>query len=204
MKQRYEIMFAMARPKAHTDDVRERLLAEAGQMVLAMGVPGLSLRELATRAATSTSAIYSLFGSKAALLDALLESAYSSFAEDQESVQATDDPAMDLALLGARYLDWARTHRTYFHLMFGGPLVGLGPSPEVEAAMLRAAAPLRAGVERAQAAGRFRDDDTDTMVAALWAQVHGLAVLGEHGLLEGIEPLEAAYPTIRGLLAGPG
>lgn len=194
-------MLDMARPKAHTNDVRERLLSEAGQMVLERGVPGLSLREVATRAGTSTSAIYSLFGSKSALLDALLESAYRSFAEDQESVPVTDDPVTDIALLGWRYLEWAREHRTYFHLMFGGALVGLEASADVEAAMLRAAVPLRAGVERAQAAGKFRDDDTDTMVAGLWAQVHGLAILGEHGLLEGVEPLDAAYPTIRGLLA---
>lgn len=190
----------MARPKIHTDNVRDRLLTEAAELVVARGVPGLSLREIALKAETSTSAIYSLFGSKSALLDALLQGAYSSFADAQESVPVTDDPVTDIALLGWRYLEWARTHRTLFHLMFGGPLVGAGSSPEVEAAALRAAVPLRAGVERAQALGRFRDDDTNTVVAALWAQVHGLAVLGEHGLGEGVEPLEAAYITIRGML----
>ena len=115
-------MIDMARPKVHTDDVRERLIAEAGQLVLDKGVPALSLRELASKADTSTSAVYSLFGSKAALLDALLESAYSSFAADQESVAVTDDPVTDVALLGWRYLEWARAHRTFFHLMFGGEI----------------------------------------------------------------------------------
>lgn len=191
----------MARPKAHTDDVRERLLTEAGEMVVARGVQALSLRELATRAGTSTSAVYSLFGSKAALLDALLESAFSSFAEDQESVPVTDDVVTDVALLGLRYLEWARTHPTLFRLMFGGAVLGLDPSPEVEATAYRAGVPLRSAVERGRASGRFRDDSVDTMFAALWAQVHGLATLEVLGLLEGVEPLEAAYLTILGLLA---
>lgn len=192
----------MARPKVHTDDVRERLLAEASAVVLDKGVARLSLRDLAGRVGTSTTAVYSLFGSKDQLLDALLLDAFMKFGRAQESVRATADPVADVAMLGWAYLEWARAHRSLYRLMFGGSLVGLAPSPETEAAQARAIAPLRRAVERAQAEGRFLDDDSDTVVVSLWAQMHGVVTLEEQGLLEGVDPLAAAYATVRGWLAG--
>lgn len=193
----------MARPKVHTDDLRDRLLAEASLVVLDAGVAKLSLRDVAKRVGTSTTAVYSLFGSKEQLLDALLTGAFTEFAVDQEAVPRTGDPVADVAALGRAYLEWGRAHRSLYRLMFGGSLVGLAASPETEAAHARSMAPLRNAVERAQAEGRFRPDDPDTIAVSLWAQMHGVVTLEEQGLLKGVDPLAAAYATVRGWLAGP-
>ena len=60
----------MPRPRPHDDHLREQLLGIATETIARTGVEGLSLRTLATDAGTSTSAVYQLFGSRAALLDA--------------------------------------------------------------------------------------------------------------------------------------
>ena len=61
----------MPRPRPHDDHLREQLLGIATDTIARTGTEGLSLRTLAADAGTSTSAVYQLFGSRAALLDAV-------------------------------------------------------------------------------------------------------------------------------------
>ena len=54
----------MARPRVHDDALRTRLLEEASAIVATAGADALTVRDLAARAGTSASAVYSLFGSR--------------------------------------------------------------------------------------------------------------------------------------------
>lgn len=195
------MMGTVARPKVHTDELRGRLLAEAARLVLDDGVAKLFLRDLAERVGTSTTAIYSLFGSKDGMLNVLLEHAFNDFARAQEGRGDHDDPVADIAALGTAYFRWAREHRSLYRLMFGGSLVGLADTPATDEARERSIAPLRVAVARAQAAGRFRPDDEDTVVVSLWAQMHGIVALDEQGLLGDVDPLSAASAAVRGWLS---
>lgn len=40
-------------------------------------------------------------------------------------------------------------------------------------------------------------------MVSLWAQMHGVVTLEEQGLLAGVDPLDAAYATVRGWLTEP-
>ncbi|MEU0193944.1 TetR family transcriptional regulator [Streptomyces afghaniensis] len=62
---------SVARPKTHDESLRLRLLHRAAATVFDRGTAALSLRQLAADVKTSTTAVYSLFGSKAGLLDSL-------------------------------------------------------------------------------------------------------------------------------------
>ncbi|AZG48213.1 putative HTH-type transcriptional regulator [Gordonia insulae] len=184
----------MARPRVHTDDLRDRLLDEAERIVGADGLAALSVRAVAKAAGTSTSAVYTLFGSKDDLTRGVLVRAFESFAAAQES--ATD---ADLAGLGVHYVGWALEHPRLYEIMFGEALAGLAPTAETEAAAARAIAPLRRGVAQAMEANVFRVAEVDTVVASLWSQVHGMAML----LLSGhfpaaADPVAAAMAVIDG------
>ena len=58
----------MPRPKTHDDALRRRLLERAGELLSTEGPGAVSLRKIATDVNTSTTAVYSLFGGKPALL----------------------------------------------------------------------------------------------------------------------------------------
>src|SRR6478672_3084301 len=81
----------MARPRLHDDNLRSRLLANAGRLVTERGVDGLSLRSLAATTSTSTTAIYALFGGKIGLLGALFDESFDSFGTAQRAVPLSGD-----------------------------------------------------------------------------------------------------------------
>lgn len=194
----------MARPKVHTDELRERLLDEAVHIVGEHGVSALSVRDAARAADTSTSAVYSLFGNKEGLTRGVLIRAFDSFATAQESGVAVD-AAAHLSTLGVHYVAWALEHPRLYELMFGQTLAGITSTAETEAASARAIAPLRQGVQSAIESGLFRPADVDTIVASLWSQVHGMAMLLLSGRFPaGADPVAAATAVIDGWRPDPG
>lgn len=67
MKRCYGMISHMARPRVYSDDLRDKLLDAAVEVVADRGVGALSVREVAHLAGTSATAVYSLLGSKTAL-----------------------------------------------------------------------------------------------------------------------------------------
>lgn len=176
----------MARPKVYDVELADRLLAEAAVQVAATGPDGLSLRRLAEAVETSTSAIYSLFGGKDALLLAVFERAFRSFGASQQAVDVGDDPAADLLALGLAYRRWALGNPHLFQLMFGPGLPRTGPGTEQLATGTKE--PLLAAVRRGQASGVVSaEHDPEVVAQGLWGQVHGLVTL-ELALSESAPP----------------
>ncbi|WP_439901621.1 TetR/AcrR family transcriptional regulator, partial [Microbacterium azadirachtae] len=62
----------MARPVTHDANLRSRLIEVASAMIDRDGPERFSVREVAQAADTSTSAVYTLFGSKADLISAVV------------------------------------------------------------------------------------------------------------------------------------
>ncbi len=166
----------MARPRVHDENLRERLLDHAGRLVTERGMAALSLRTLAADAGTSTTAVYSLFGGKPALLGALFEESFSSFGASQLAVAVSGDTLTDLMALGRAYWSWAREHPHLYAVMFGQALGGFACTPEQEAAAESTIGPLaavvRSGVESGVLVG-----DPMTITFAIWAAVHGVVSL---------------------------
>lgn len=186
----------MARPKVHDAELADRLLEEAAVLVSREGPEGLGLRGLAQAAGTSTTAIYSLFGSKEGLLHSLYEKVFRSFG-DSQLLQPSDDPEADLLLLGEGYRRWARQNPQLFPLMFDCSVQRTTTEADAIAAGTRE--PLLAAVGRAQASGVIDSSHDPELVAlSLWGQVHGLVSLELGGL--GLDP-EAADTAYRACLA---
>jgi AcrR family transcriptional regulator len=172
----------MPRPKVHDESLRARLLEQAGQTLSTQGLAALSLRRLAADAGTSTTAVYSLFGGKPALLTALFDEAFRRLGEHLGRVTVTDDPLADLVTLGLAYRDSAIADPHFYDVMFGGPT---GGRPDGAPATAAAATfePLHRFVARAVDRGALRADaDPATVALALWATLHGLTSLQLHGI----------------------
>jgi len=199
----------MARPRLHDDNLRSRLLANAGRLVTERGVDGLSLRSLAATTSTSTTAIYALFGGKIGLLGALFDESFDSFGTAQRAVPLSGDTVKDLAALGNAYWQWAREHPHLYGVMFGPALAGLERTPEQGAKAEATMEPLATVVGAAVDAGVLMGDRF-VITFSIWAAVHGVVSLA---LADCVPPNDAiqqqlfaatATAIVRGWLTEPG
>ncbi|GAA4906874.1 hypothetical protein GCM10025789_27920 [Tessaracoccus lubricantis] len=169
----------MARPRVHDEALAEVLLEEATRIVGLEGPESLSLRRITHSAGTSTSAIYSLYGSRDALLDAVYQRAITSFAQ-ATVVRATDRPLVDLFTMGLLYRRWALKHTHMYPVMFGRRHAD---SPaEIRERTRPTVEPLLECVGRCIEANLLRGDPHE-IVTHLWATVHGFVALELDGLM---------------------
>ncbi|MFD0759889.1 TetR-like C-terminal domain-containing protein [Arthrobacter ulcerisalmonis] len=162
----------MARPVVHTSDLRAELLLVTAVLVDRGGPDKVTVRDVAAAAGTSTTAVYSLFGGKSGLLNAVVDDGFRSFGDSQKTALKGG-----LRGLGAAYRDWARSHPALYRLMFGGALASLTecqPSPDEP---MDAMGPLKTAVAEAQQGGDASQAQVDVVAAAIWGQVHGLVSL---------------------------
>ncbi|WP_026556725.1 TetR/AcrR family transcriptional regulator [Arthrobacter sp. 35W] len=180
----------MARPKIHDAGLRLHLLELAAATVHAHGVESLSLRQLAADAGTSTSAVYTLFGGREQLLEAVVLEGFASFTAAQNAVAGGFDgdlapagrTAAELAALGREYRNWALAHPVLFSLMFSGALNAYLVSEQTLACAADGLSPLLAAVRRGQESGALRAEPAEVVATQLWGMVHGLTTLELAGM----------------------
>lgn len=138
----------------------------------------LSVRSLAADTGTSTAAVYTLFGGKSGVVNAVFRRAFERFGDALSAVGSSDDPVDDIVRLGHAYRQYALGDPNGYRIMFGD---GVRPS-DVSRRAFRSSArtfdPLVLAVRRCVDAGRFPVEPAPEGIAtALWANVHGLVSL---------------------------
>lgn len=174
----------MARPRVHDDAVRHRLLEVASEVIARHGAEGLSLRDVARRAGTSTTAVYTLFGGRDELVAEVGTEAFRRFAGRLAAAPRSGDPRADLLALGLAYragaLDEPHFYRVMFDVAGAGARAAAGP-PVEEHGTFR--------VLRDRVRDVVGPDVPEPAVVAtahvLWALVHGLVQLELGGLTPG-------------------
>lgn len=163
-------------------DLRSRVLALALERVRAAGSDELSVAEIARELGTSTAAPYRHFADRLALVHAVaaqgmraLGAAMSAAAQDEEGLER-------VVAVGRAYVGFATGEPHLFRTMFATPASG---SDSADAADLRAtgAATFEVLCDEVAAvldAQLSREQVTSTAYA-LWALVHGQAVLALDG-----------------------
>jgi AcrR family transcriptional regulator len=197
----------MPRPLArriHNDQTREVLLAAAEGLVGERGVNALSTRSVAEKAGTTTRAVYAVFGSKDALLQALAQRASELIIERVDAVPLTSDPGADLVTAAVQgFRAFALEHPDLFRLVFGA-WPGAPLSPATAASLQTSYARLILRVERAQSAGLLGDHSI-AEVALLWDAIcSGLAVREICGMVDPSQAERIWTDALRSLLAGLG
>ncbi|MCG8918924.1 TetR/AcrR family transcriptional regulator [Actinokineospora sp. PR83] len=173
----------MPRPKTHDDALRVRLLDRAGELLSSEGASALSLRRLAADADTSTTAVYSLFGGKPALVRELYVEAFRRLGTRLRAVDTAGDPAEALNRLGTAYRQSALADPHLYGVMFGGVIPGFEPDAEATAEALAALAPLLEVITNGIGTGVFTAERPEDMAMACWGIVHGLVSLELGGTL---------------------
>ncbi|GAA2134264.1 TetR/AcrR family transcriptional regulator [Nocardioides bigeumensis] len=171
----------MSREKIYSETLGKQLISLAAEKIAEGGRDAVSLRRLARDAGTSTTAIYTLFGSKDELVAAVLAAAGASLTAAQDAVPTTDDPLADFAELGRCYRRWALDQPELYAVMFGRA----GLREVIAGAALDVAMrPLLEAVRRCMDAGVLRAADPREAALSIWASVHGLVSLEIAGYVD--------------------
>ena len=188
----------------HNEQTRSVLLDAAEQLVERNGAESLSVRRVADEVGTSTRAVYSLFGSRAGLVDALGSRAFEWLAGALDAQVLTGDPVADLIDAGACvFRRLVVEHPGLLQIGVQRPKATAGT--HTHRAAERALAHLLSRLERLQDAGMLRDQSPRQAAWQFHALCEGLAALELRGDLPTQEEEPAwrvALTTlVRGMLA---
>jgi AcrR family transcriptional regulator len=173
----------VGRPRVHDQATARALLRAAERIVDAEGVDALSVRRVAREVGTTTRAVYSVFGSKEALLGALGQRAFEILGAELDALPTTSDPAADLVGAGLMFRRFALEHRSLLQIGFQHVPIASGVAADFRPTQSRAFAGLIARVTRLQAAGGLGGRPVMDAVLAFDALTEGLATIELRGTL---------------------
>lgn len=182
------------------------MLRVAVDMLTRDGVAGFTTRRVAERAATSTPAVYELFGDKAGLVREVFFEGFRLLRRRFDQLDEFGDPVADLLGLVEAIRSFVRANPVLADVMFSRPFADFDPGP-AEARAGDAVREFVVGrVRRCVAAGELEGDPTDIAHVVL-ALTLGLAgaegasrlgrspasverrwALGTRALLDGLRP----------------
>lgn len=168
-------------------DARRRTVLEVAARLLAEDGPhALSLRRVAAEAGGSTQIVYTLFGGKPGLADALYAEGFRRLGAAVTRALADAPPAGDperLMVLGHSYRTFALAEPAFFSVMFGRAIPGFTPTRATRAAGRRATFGLVVqATQECVDAGTLVAPDAELLARACWATAHGVAALEVAGL----------------------
>jgi AcrR family transcriptional regulator len=166
----------MGRPREHDDATRELLRAKAERIVAEEGLEALSVRALADAARTTTRAVYSTFGSKEGLVDALAQTAFEFLYTEIAALPETEDPISDVIGLAVKvFRRLALDHPVLYRIAFQRVAPGLRAGREVAASRQRAFAQLQGKIRRLERAGLLGRTSLREATIAIEAMMEGLS-----------------------------
>jgi AcrR family transcriptional regulator len=174
-------MKSSERKARHRQDLTEKILSAARELLLSQGVAGLSMRNLAAKVGYSATAIYSYFTDKNAVLRALLDADCAALCRAMDDAAAEPDPVERVRKMGRAYVEFGlRNPGHYRVLMMTEAVPGvMDDNPRHGDPAQDAYALLRQAVADCIRAGRLRPEftDTDQLTQLIWAGVHGIVSL---------------------------
>ncbi|WP_402468976.1 TetR/AcrR family transcriptional regulator [Isoptericola aurantiacus] len=172
----------MGRPQLHDEHTRRSLLDAAESLVEREGLEALSVRGVAGSAATTTRAVYSLFGSREGLLDALGARAFDHLAAALDAQPLRSEPRSGLIDAGADAFRRLATERPGL-LRAAIQRAKAGPGTLTHRSGQRASARLLVRLERLEEAGLLPHRDPHEAAQEFHALCEGLASLQLRGAL---------------------
>jgi AcrR family transcriptional regulator len=174
-----------SRATYHHGHLRAALLHAAMDLLEERGETALSLRAVARRAGVSPAAPYRHYADREALVSAVAGVGYRELAERLAAAHPSPSTPEQLASVAIAYVQFALERPALFRIMFGEPCDR--DNDERVAATAAVSHYLRAIVERT-----FPQADAEALATAIWALVHGLALLHLDGKLDARTPAVVA------------
>jgi AcrR family transcriptional regulator len=174
-----------ARTRPPTDDQpRDAILDAARDLLAHDGPDSLTVRRIADRAGCSTMGLYTHFGGKDGVVDALFVEGFRRLAETMSATPITDDPVADLRASCGAYRRFALENPTHYLVMFERHVPGFDARPESKIEAFATLGLLQDRVQRCLDAGVIdaRHGDAEEIAYSIWAVGHGLMSLELHGI----------------------
>ncbi|MFC4004509.1 TetR/AcrR family transcriptional regulator [Prauserella oleivorans] len=193
----------MPRPKTHDETLRLRLLHRAGELLATEGVRALSLRRLAADVGTSTTAVYSLFGGKSDLVNALYGEGFRRFAARLRAVRRTGEVVADIVGLCLAYREAALEDPHRYSAMFAAAVPGFEPDDDTRKQAMSALEPLWDVVADGISRGVLVDVPADVIAVSCWGCAHGLVSLELNPTVpQGVDFCRTFEPSVRATASG--
>ena len=151
--------------------MRDRLVAAALAVLRRDGASGLTVRAITTEAGCSTTGVYTYFGGKHGVVDAIFTDGFDSF-------DAAVGPALatgNLVAGGHAYRRWAFEHPTQYMVMFGSAVPDYEPSDAARARSMVSFQQLVDGVARSAVEATSGSDEE--LAYHFFATLHGYVML---------------------------
>jgi AcrR family transcriptional regulator len=190
-------MSAPVRPRTPSVDVHGALLTAADALLRREGLPGVTVRGVAAEAGVAPGGVYSRFGGKDGLVDALLIRGFDGLAA-ATAPRGERDARERLRLCGRRARQFALENRPYYEAMFLHERAWQRTEQVAEHAMA-AFHQLVNSVEYAMAAGFLRASDPFDVAQQIFCVVHGAIVCEFNGLILSGDP-EVNYEAMLDLI----
>jgi AcrR family transcriptional regulator len=172
------------RKERDREELREKILDAARDIVLADGFEGLTMRKIGEAIEYSPGTVYLHFAGRDDLAMAVCRQAFDALLEAFGPAAAVSDPYERLFAVGRAYVKFAMEYPQTYRLMFmldpkfssdlmSGAGHGAGENEPGE----RAYGVLRETVAELVQSGRFRAVDPDVAAQVLWMSMHGIVSL---------------------------
>ena len=161
------------------EELRHSIVKTAGQLFLAQGYAGFSMRQLAEQIGYSVATLYLYFRDKDDLLFTVVDEGFARFDQALTAAVAQDaDPWSQLMRLTEAYVDFGLNNPVYYQLMFLWRVDFLTQArPGEDRTRLDMLRILQRTVQAAMEGGQMRPGDVQAVGDLLWAQMHGIVTL---------------------------
>lgn len=180
----------------HHPDLRQALLDGAVRLIKTEGMREFSLRKLASQVGVSHAAPYRHFKNKEAILVTLILEGHKRLRAIQlDAVARCRGKAIDKLLAqGRAYLEFARKNPEYLSVMFSregmAAAMSVGEKAGAHQEDYDSFGVVEATVAACQAEGTMDPHaNTGALSIHAWAEVHGLAMLRNEGLIAGMSEI---------------
>ncbi len=159
------------------DEVGADLVEAAIRVLAGKGPEALVLRRVAAEAGLSTMAVYSRFGDKAGLLDAVYRAGFERLEVAMSGLESDSDPLSRIVSLGLSYRRFALANPALYSLMFERT-VGFDPPVELRAQALGSTFSLLVEAMSQAAEATFIQVESALLAAyTVWTSAHGAVSL---------------------------
>jgi AcrR family transcriptional regulator len=167
--------------------VKLAILDTAKRLLLAEGPGALTVRRISGEVGCSTKVIYTIFGGKDGLSEALWLEGFARFERRLLAVPVQEDPLAWLHAALECYRAYALDEPDYYRVMFQHAMPVFRPSVEAMYAGLRTFDILIRGVESCLRAGRLRGGSAEEIANVTWMAIHGAVSLEISGFIDASE-----------------
>jgi AcrR family transcriptional regulator len=167
-----------APPAPQPDELRKRLVDAGLELLDRHGPAELTVRRIAEAAGTSTMGVYTKFGGRTGVLEAIYRRGFGLLREALGAVPPDEDAIRHVLDLALAYRRFAIANPALYAFMFEQPVPDFDPNPNLRVEVLDTTFGLLvSAVQRVAAQGGLPDGDPMHTSVLVWCLAHGMVSL---------------------------